>query len=56
MAKIYTVYVLLFIVLVAKGAPQDDLINNLPGLSFLPNFKQYSGFLNVAPGKHFHYW
>ncbi|KAM9408146.1 lysosomal protective protein-like [Pholidichthys leucotaenia] len=40
----------------AHAAPAADLIDNLPGLQKQPDFKQYSGYLNVANGKHLHYW
>lgn len=38
------------------GAPESDAIKFLPGLQKQPNFKQYSGYLNVAGNKHLHYW
>lgn len=38
------------------GAPDTDEIKYLPGLQKQPNFKQYSGYLNVADNKHLHYW
>ncbi|VDM13721.1 unnamed protein product [Wuchereria bancrofti] len=34
---------------------QRDRVWNLPGLTFEPNFKQYSGYLNANSG-HLHYW
>ncbi|CAJ0610264.1 unnamed protein product [Cylicocyclus nassatus] len=33
-----------------------DLIADLPGLTFTPTFKQYSGYLSGSPGNHLHYW
>ncbi len=38
------------------AAKDDDLITNLPGLTFNPNFKQYSGYLPTATGNLLHYW
>ncbi|XP_055725736.1 lysosomal protective protein [Salvelinus fontinalis] len=38
------------------GAPEADEIKFLPGLQKQPNFKQYSGYFNVADNKHLHYW
>ncbi|KAK6319688.1 hypothetical protein J4Q44_G00108990 [Coregonus suidteri] len=38
------------------GAPEADQIKFLPGLQKQPNFKQYSGYFNVADNKHLHYW
>lgn len=38
------------------AAPPEDLITNLPGLSWEINFKQYSGYLHVAGTKRLHYW
>nr|CAB3234482.1 lysosomal protective protein-like [Phallusia mammillata] len=40
----------------AVSAPSDDLISNLPGLTEHATFKQYSGYLDASPTKHFHYW
>ncbi|XP_068943596.1 lysosomal protective protein-like [Petaurus breviceps papuanus] len=33
-----------------------DLITLLPGLADLPNFKQWSGYLQAGSDKYFHYW
>uniref|UniRef100_G3WEW2 Carboxypeptidase n=1 Tax=Sarcophilus harrisii TaxID=9305 RepID=G3WEW2_SARHA len=33
-----------------------DLITSLPGLAELPNFKQWSGYLQAGLDKYFHYW
>ncbi|XP_051830552.1 lysosomal protective protein-like [Antechinus flavipes] len=33
-----------------------DLITSLPGLAELPNFKQWSGYLQAGSDKYFHYW
>ncbi|CAI5456294.1 unnamed protein product [Caenorhabditis angaria] len=41
-------------VLIADKA--SDLVTDLPGLTFTPNFKQYSGFLDASQGNHLHYW
>ncbi|KAH9509418.1 hypothetical protein Btru_045848 [Bulinus truncatus] len=38
------------------GAPQEDFISDLPGLSWKPNFKQYSGYLKGSGSKKLHYW
>jgi len=44
--------------LLAAGdaAPAADEVAYLPGLQKQPSFKQYSGYLSVADGKHLHYW
>lgn len=39
-----------------EAAPAADDITYLPGLQKQPSFKQYSGYLSVADGKHLHYW
>uniref|UniRef100_A0A8C2WNL8 Carboxypeptidase n=1 Tax=Cyclopterus lumpus TaxID=8103 RepID=A0A8C2WNL8_CYCLU len=38
------------------AAPAADEVAYLPGLQKQPSFKQYSGYLSVADGKHLHYW
>ncbi|XP_051932060.1 lysosomal protective protein isoform X1 [Hippocampus zosterae] len=40
----------------AAAAPADDEVVNLPGLPKQPSFRHFSGYLNVADGKHLHYW
>ncbi|KAM6928397.1 lysosomal protective protein [Xenentodon cancila] len=40
----------------ADAAPAADEITFLPGLQKQPSFRQFSGYLNVADGKHLHYW
>ncbi|KAM4613650.1 lysosomal protective protein [Polymixia lowei] len=46
----------LLFVLTSNAAPEGDEIKYLPGLQKQPSFKQYSGYLTVADGKHLHYW
>lgn len=41
---------------VAELAPAEDLVTNLPGLSEMTRFKQYSGYLDASSTKHLHYW
>ncbi|KAE8297096.1 Lysosomal protective protein [Larimichthys crocea] len=38
----------------AQYAP--DEVTYLPGMTFKPNFRQWSGYLQARPGKFFHYW
>lgn len=38
------------------AAPAADEVTYLPGLQKQPSFRQFSGYLNVADGKHLHYW
>lgn len=38
------------------AAPAADEVKFLPGLEKQPSFRQYSGYLSVADGKHLHYW
>lgn len=38
----------------ANYAP--DEVTELPGMSFKPNYRQWSGYLKASPGKFLHYW
>lgn len=38
----------------AQYAP--DEVKELPGMSFKPNYQQWSGYLKASPGKYLHYW
>ncbi|MBN3309794.1 PPGB protein, partial [Amia calva] len=38
------------------GQNSADQVTSLPGLSEIPNFQHYSGYLQAGPGKYFHYW
>ncbi|MGH0142291.1 UNVERIFIED_CONTAM: hypothetical protein FKN15_002873 [Acipenser sinensis] len=40
----------------ALGQYDPDEVLDLPGLSFKPNFRQWSGYLKASPGKYLHYW
>ena len=46
----------LFSLLGGYAAPAADEVKYLPGLQKQPSFRQYSGYLSVADGKHLHYW
>ncbi|XP_071374654.1 lysosomal protective protein [Centroberyx affinis] len=39
-----------------EAAPAADEVKFLPGLQKQPSFRQFSGYLTVADGKHLHYW
>ncbi|XP_051249761.1 lysosomal protective protein isoform X1 [Dicentrarchus labrax] len=47
---------LLLSLLGGDAAPAADEVTYLPGLQKQPSFRHYSGYLNVADGKHLHYW
>ncbi|KAL7633476.1 UNVERIFIED_CONTAM: hypothetical protein RMT77_016009 [Armadillidium vulgare] len=50
-------FVVLFLLLgLSYSYPEEDLIVDLPGVSFPINFKQYSGYLNATTGRYLHYW
>ncbi|GAB6023870.1 hypothetical protein CHUAL_008608 [Chamberlinius hualienensis] len=38
------------------AAPAEDEVIDLPGLPSPPTFKQYAGYLDANPGRHFFYW
>uniref|UniRef100_A0A8C6YGA8 Carboxypeptidase n=1 Tax=Naja naja TaxID=35670 RepID=A0A8C6YGA8_NAJNA len=38
------------------GQYKPDLVSSLPGLSEVPAFQQWSGYLPAGPGQYFHYW
>ncbi|KAK7913057.1 hypothetical protein WMY93_013268 [Mugilogobius chulae] len=38
------------------GQYAPDEVQQLPGMGFKPNFKQWSGYLQARPGKYLHYW
>ena len=38
------------------AAPAEDLVTDLPGLTWKPNFQQYSGYLDTERTRHLHYW
>ena len=44
------------IIPIAAGAPSEDEIINLPGWDGDLPSKQYSGYLDISPTKHYHYW
>ncbi|KAI1889967.1 hypothetical protein AGOR_G00168360 [Albula goreensis] len=33
-----------------------DEVTDLPGMSFKPNYRQWSGYLKASSGKYLHYW
>lgn len=54
--RVALLFVFLFGLPGGKGAPASDEVKFLPGLQKQPSFRQYSGYLSVADGKHLHYW
>ncbi len=38
------------------AAIDSDLVTKLPGLTFTPNFKHYSGYLKATGTRKLHYW
>ncbi|GFO01417.1 carboxypeptidase [Plakobranchus ocellatus] len=56
MSPYLSVLISVLIAHLAQAAPQEDLVTDLPGLSFKPNFKHYSGYLNGVATRRLHYW
>ncbi|KAL0188580.1 hypothetical protein M9458_015679, partial [Cirrhinus mrigala] len=40
---------------VASGMYDPDEVLDLPGMSFKPNYRQWSGYLKASSGKFLHY-
>ncbi|MBN3317875.1 PPGB protein, partial [Atractosteus spatula] len=40
----------------AQSVYDPDEVTDLPGQSFTPNFRQWSGYLKASPGQYLHYW
>ncbi|ELU06391.1 hypothetical protein CAPTEDRAFT_219421 [Capitella teleta] len=56
MSLLETLLILLIAATFTKAAIDADLVRDLPGLTFTPSFKQYSGYLKASSTKHLHYW
>lgn len=41
---------------VGSQAYDADEVTFLPGMTFKPPYKQWSGYLQTRPGRFFHYW
>ncbi|XP_058011636.1 lysosomal protective protein-like [Ahaetulla prasina] len=50
----YAVFCAIFGLCLGQYTP--DLVSSLPGLSEVPAFQQWSGYLPAGPGQYFHYW
>uniref|UniRef100_A0A914X230 Carboxypeptidase n=1 Tax=Plectus sambesii TaxID=2011161 RepID=A0A914X230_9BILA len=51
------IFLLLLIAFTHATTYKDtDLVVTLPGLTYTPNFKHYSGYLKASPGNNLHYW
>lgn len=53
---VLTFYIFATVATNILAAPSSDLVTDLPGLSWKPNFKQYSGYLDTERTRHLHYW
>ncbi|XP_031702447.1 lysosomal protective protein [Anarrhichthys ocellatus] len=42
--------------LVSRAQYAPDEVTHLPGMSFKPNYRQWSGHIQARPGKFLHYW
>lgn len=41
---------------VGSRAYDPDEVTFLPGMTFRPRYKQWSGYLQTRPGRFLHYW
>lgn len=39
-----------------RGMYDPDEVLDLPGMSFKPSYRQWSGYLKASSGKFLHYW
>lgn len=39
-----------------RGMYDPDEVMDLPGMSFKPIYRQWSGYLKASSGKFLHYW
>lgn len=46
----------LFTVIHIGSAYDPDEVAFLPGMTFKPQYKQWSGYLQTRPGRFLHYW
>lgn len=56
MKLLTTIWLLGPCLLACQCAPAADKVTDLPGLTFVPDFNHYSGFLRAFTDKYFHYW
>uniref|UniRef100_A0A2I4CUG1 Carboxypeptidase n=1 Tax=Austrofundulus limnaeus TaxID=52670 RepID=A0A2I4CUG1_AUSLI len=40
----------------ARAQYDPDEVQQLPGMTFKPNYQQWSGYLDAGPGRFLHYW
>ena len=56
MKNIFNIFVIIFVSFCSCFGFPGDQIKQLPGLTFNVTFRQYSGYLDVGRGRHYHYW
>nr|XP_056700336.1 lysosomal protective protein [Euleptes europaea] len=54
--RIWPLLLLLLSAATVGAGPAAHLVDYLPGLAKQPAFRHYSGYLDVEPDKHLHYW
>uniref|UniRef100_A0A1W7RAT1 Carboxypeptidase n=1 Tax=Hadrurus spadix TaxID=141984 RepID=A0A1W7RAT1_9SCOR len=60
-AKMHLLWTIIFILLSLNAisvltTSNPDEVFDLPGLSYKPNFRHYSGYLNASNQRYLHYW
>ncbi|XP_028257763.1 lysosomal protective protein [Parambassis ranga] len=56
LAGVFLLCLLSVVQLGSRAQYAPDEVTYLPGMTFKPNYRQWSGYLQARPGKFLHYW